>query len=106
LIGGCLEVVDWLRGSPVWPDPAVLRDIILFLETSEDQPSPLAVTYMLRALAATGALAAARGVLFGRPYGDPVRFDAYDHVLIQVLAELGLSSLPLVTRLIEPPTVR
>jgi len=99
LIGGCLEAVDWLRGTPVWPEPSVWRNSILFLETSEDEPSPTLVTYMLRALAATGALSEARGILYGRPHGDEAKFDAYDAVLLQVLAELGLSSLPLVTRM-------
>ncbi len=99
LIGGCLEAVDWLRGTPVWPEPPVWRNSILFLETSEDQPSPTAVVYMLRSLAATGALREARGILYGRPYGDESKFDAYDAAILQVLAELGLSELPLVTRM-------
>ncbi len=99
LIGGCLEAVDWLRGTPVWPEPPVWRNSILFLETSEDQPSPTAVVCMLRALAATGALREARGILYGRPYGDEAKFDAYDAAVLQVLGELGLSELPLVTRM-------
>jgi muramoyltetrapeptide carboxypeptidase LdcA involved in peptidoglycan recycling len=101
LIGGCLEAVDWLRGTSVWPDRSVWRNSMLFLETSEDQPSPAAVTYMLRALGATGALSDARGILFGRPYGDSVeaQSDAYDRALLCVLGELGLTSLPVVTRM-------
>jgi muramoyltetrapeptide carboxypeptidase LdcA involved in peptidoglycan recycling len=78
---------------------SVWRNSILFLETSEDQPSPTAVTFMLRALAATGALSEARGILYGRPFGDEATFDAYDGAILQVLAELGLSSLPLITRM-------
>jgi muramoyltetrapeptide carboxypeptidase LdcA involved in peptidoglycan recycling len=35
LIGGCLEAVDWLRGTPVWPGPEVWRNSILFLETMD-----------------------------------------------------------------------
>jgi muramoyltetrapeptide carboxypeptidase LdcA involved in peptidoglycan recycling len=54
---------------------------------------------MLMALAATGALRENRAVLFGRPFGDETTFEAYDHSLLQVLAELGLNSLPLVTRM-------
>lgn len=99
LIGGCLEAVDWLRGTPVWPDTEVWRNAILFLETSEDQPSPTVVTYMLRALGATGVLQAARGILYGRPYGEQSSFEQYDRVLLQVLDELGLQSLPVVTRM-------
>jgi muramoyltetrapeptide carboxypeptidase LdcA involved in peptidoglycan recycling len=99
LVGGCLEAVDWLRGTPIWPELSVWRNSVLFLETSEDEPSPLAVVHMLRALAATGALRESKGILFGRPFGDEAKFDAYDAALLQVLAELGLSSLPLVTRM-------
>jgi muramoyltetrapeptide carboxypeptidase LdcA involved in peptidoglycan recycling len=99
LIGGCLEVVDWLRGTPVWPEPSLWRGSILFLETSEDQPSPTAVTYMLRSLAATGALDDVRGILYGRPYGDEAGFAAYDDALLRVLAELNLTSLPVITRM-------
>lgn len=39
LVGGCLEVIDWLRGAPIWPDHFVWRDSIVFLEISEDAPS-------------------------------------------------------------------
>jgi muramoyltetrapeptide carboxypeptidase LdcA involved in peptidoglycan recycling len=99
MIGGCLEVVDWLRGTMVWPEPAEWRNSILFLETSEDQPSPTLVTYMLRSLAATGALNEVRGILYGRPYGDETSFQAYDDALLRVLAELGLTSLPVITRM-------
>lgn len=100
LIGGCLEVVDWLRGTAVWPEPAVWRNSILFLEVSEDQPSPTSVTYMLRSLAATGAInGEVRGILFGRPYGDESSFGAYDDALLRVLSELRLTSIPVITRM-------
>ncbi len=88
LIGGCLEVVDWLRGTMVWPEPEKWRNSILFLETSEDQPSPTLVTYMLRSLVATGALNEVRGILYGRPYGEETSFQAYDDALLRVLAEI------------------
>jgi muramoyltetrapeptide carboxypeptidase LdcA involved in peptidoglycan recycling len=87
LIGGCLDVMDWLRGTTVWPDSAGWRNSILFLETSEEQPSPKSVTYMLRSLGATGALNEIRGILYGRPYGDETSFQAYDDALLGVLGE-------------------
>ena len=40
LFGGCLEVLDWLRGTPYWPSAESLHGAILFLETSEDAPPP------------------------------------------------------------------
>jgi muramoyltetrapeptide carboxypeptidase LdcA involved in peptidoglycan recycling len=71
----------------------------VFLEISEDAPSALAVVRMLRALAATGALREARGILLGRPYGEEALFEKYDGAVLQVLAELRLGSLPLITRM-------
>jgi muramoyltetrapeptide carboxypeptidase LdcA involved in peptidoglycan recycling len=99
LIGGCVEIVDWLRATPVWPGPDEWRDTILFLELSEERPSPKAFTRMLRSLGATGALHGARAILFGRPYGDETTFDAYDAVLQQVCRDLSLDTLPIVTRM-------
>jgi muramoyltetrapeptide carboxypeptidase LdcA involved in peptidoglycan recycling len=99
LIGGCLDVIDWLRGTPVWPEGARWRNSIFFLETSEDRPSPTLMTYMLRSIAATGALNEVRAILYGRPYGDETSFEAYDRVLLNVLAEQGLTSIPVITRM-------
>jgi muramoyltetrapeptide carboxypeptidase LdcA involved in peptidoglycan recycling len=54
---------------------------------------------MLRSLAATGALKEIRGILYGRPYGDEADFQAYDDALLRVLFEVGLTSLPVITRM-------
>ncbi len=102
LIGGCFEVLDWLRGMPVWPEPEAWHDAILFLETSEDAPSPTSVLHGLRTYAAMGILAKLSGILFGRPGGQvpPDRFGDYEDVLLQVVAEEeGLTELPVVTRM-------
>ena len=99
LLGGCLDVIDWLRGTPVWPERARWQNSIFFLETSEDRPSPTLMTYMLRSIAATGALNEVCAILYGRPYGDVASFQAYDDVLLNVLAEQGLTSIPVITRM-------
>lgn len=103
LFGGCLEVIDWLRGTPVWPDAHALRGAILFIETSEEAPSPTTVARALRSLAAMGLLRDLSGLLFGRPGGHtlPVeRFDDYDRAIMEVVAdEEGLTELPVVTRM-------
>ena len=57
------------------------------------------MTYMLRSIAATGALNEVSAILYGRPYGDVTTFSAYDDVLLTVLAEQGLSSIPVITRM-------
>ena len=99
LIGGCLEVLDWLRGTLVWPELSVWRESILFLELSEQAIPPGAVVRILRAIAATGALRQVQGILFGRPYGEESNFAEYDTALLHVCGELGLQSLPLVTQM-------
>lgn len=102
LIGGCFEVLDWLRGTDFWPEPALWQDAVLFLETSEEAPSPSTVKYGLRTYAALGVLERLSGILFGRPGGQisPEKFSEYDDVLRQVVSEEeGLSELPIITRM-------
>jgi muramoyltetrapeptide carboxypeptidase LdcA involved in peptidoglycan recycling len=102
LIGGCFEVFDWLRGTDLWPEPQAWQNAILFLETSEDAPSPENVMYGLRAYAALGVLGQLSGLLFGRPGGNvPIeQFDDYDQALQRVIVEEeGLRDLPIITRM-------
>ncbi len=100
LIGGCFEVLDWLRGTAFWPSPEDWQDAILFWETSEGAPPPSDLVYVLRTYAAMGLLPRLAGILFGRPGGQvpPERFGEYDAALLQVVAqEEGLTTLPIVT---------
>jgi len=99
LIAGCLEVIDWLRGSVVWPDITAWRDSILVLELSEESIPSSAVVRMFRSLAATTALDVVHGILFGRPYGHPKDFDAYDGALLASRCESGLGTIPLIARM-------
>jgi muramoyltetrapeptide carboxypeptidase LdcA involved in peptidoglycan recycling len=103
LLGGCFEVFDWLRGTDFFPSLEAWQDAILFLETSEEAPSPTLVCYGLRALAALGVLRRLSGILFGRPGGFdlPVeKFAEYDRVLMQVVSEEeGLTDLPIITHM-------
>lgn len=66
LIGGCLESLQHLRGTRFWPD---LEGAILFLETSEDCPSPEAVDAMLMDYDTMGVFEQISGLLVARPYG-------------------------------------
>lgn len=100
LIGGCFDVLDWLRGTAFWPEAAAWQDAILFLETSELAPSPEVIQYGLRSYAALGILEKLSGILFGRPGGQipPEKHEAYDKVLLQVVAEeTGMHDLPIIT---------
>jgi len=102
LIGGCLEVLDFLRGTDFWPEPSAWQDAILFLETSEDAPPPSMLKYSLRSYASIGILKKLSGILLGRPGGNisPEQFNEYDEVLYQVITEEeGLSDLPIITHM-------
>lgn len=100
LIGGCLEVIDWARGTDIFPEQ--WQDAILFLETSEEAPPPEMVLRTLRVFAAMGILSQLAGILFGRPGGEvPVeKFAEYDQAILQVINhEEGLSDLPIITHM-------
>ena len=102
LIGGCLEVLDWLRGTCVWPSVELWQGAILFLETSEEAPSPTRVLRVLRAFGGMGILRGLSGILVGRPGGQvpPEQFAEYDEIILQVVAEEeGLTDLPIITRM-------
>ena len=55
LVGGCLEVFDWARGTEIFPED--WQDAILFLETSEEAPPPDFVARTLRSLCSHGYFA-------------------------------------------------
>ncbi len=102
LMGGCIEVLDWLRGTDFWPTDEQWNGAVLFLETSEEAPSPQAVKRMLRALAAVDALRRISALLVGRPGGQvpPEKFAEYDQAILDVLVEEeGLTEIPIVTNM-------
>ena len=102
LLGGCFEVLDWLRGTEFWPTPDQWEHTMLFLETSEDAPTPEMVKFGLRTYAALGILEKLSGILFGRPGGQvpPEKFFEYDQVLLKVVRdEAGLDELPIITNM-------
>ncbi|WP_106916081.1 S66 family peptidase [Chryseobacterium aurantiacum] len=98
LIGGCMEVLEMLKGTDYWPDPEVWKGCILFFETSEDKPKTEYVRWWLRNYAATGILKNAKGIIFGRPY-DNLHAEEYEAELLKVLDEEGLYDLPVITQM-------
>ena len=102
LFGGCVEVLDWLRGTDYFPTAADLQGAVLFLETSEEAPPPSFLTRFVRCLAAMGILEGLSSILLGRPGGgvDPATFDEYDDALCKTVREAyGLNDMPIVTNM-------
>ena len=102
LFGGCVDVLDWLRGTDYFPSVGDLQNAILFLETSEEMLPPSFLTRFMRCLAAMGILEGLSGILLGRPGGgvDPQTFHEYDDALCKtVREEYGLNDMPIVTNM-------
>ncbi len=66
LIGGCLESLQHLRGTPYWPR---MDGALWFWETSEERPDPSWVDAVLQDYDNMGVFAQLRGMLIGRSYG-------------------------------------
>lgn len=102
LFGGCIDVLDWLRGTAFWPEPAELDGAILFLESSADSPSPTGMVSFIRCLAAMGDLERLGGIMLGRTrdqFSSEPTSDYADALVSTVRNEFGLSSMPLVTNM-------
>ncbi|HET7616650.1 MAG TPA: S66 peptidase family protein [Bacillales bacterium] len=101
LWGGCIEVLEFLKGTRYWPDPSFWEGKMLFFETSEEKPSPQAVGYMLRNYGMQGIFRKVDGVLFGRPkdYTDEEKAELHEVVQSVVREEFGESELPIAMNL-------
>lgn len=64
LIGGCLESLQHLRGTRWWPS---WNDAFLFVETSEERPTPATVDGMLSDYENMGVFDRIRGMIVARP---------------------------------------
>jgi len=86
LLGGCIDVFPMIMGTKIWPIPQEWDDTILFLETSQDFPSPNDVKYILRGIAAQGIISRISGILFGKPINEKY-YEEYKQVLLQVMGK-------------------
>jgi muramoyltetrapeptide carboxypeptidase LdcA involved in peptidoglycan recycling len=95
LLGGCIDVFTMLIGTSIWPSLDQWTGAILFIETSEDKPSPAFIKWMLRNLAAQGILKVLNGILVGKPQAETY-YEEYKSNIMQVVAvEEGLTELPI-----------
>jgi muramoyltetrapeptide carboxypeptidase LdcA involved in peptidoglycan recycling len=98
LIGGCLEVLQWLPGTDIWPPIETWKNAILFLETSEKDSSPLYLKRFLRCLASQNILHCVVGILFGKPggYETSELFEEYEKSFLDIYQEYNLPLVPIV----------
>lgn len=100
VVGGSVEVLEFLKGTPWWPRPALWEGAFLLLETSEEVPSPSEVERRLRNYGHQGILGQLAAVLFARPMGySAEQKEEVERLMLDVLADFGREDLPLVTGL-------
>jgi len=114
LIGGCMDTLEILKGTSLWPNNKYWEGAILFLETSEEKPSIDLVTYWLRNYGAQGILQKLKAIIFAIPGGDISfddkeydeklknhlnTFEMYDEALIKVAKEFGREDIPIISHL-------
>ncbi|WP_294149068.1 S66 peptidase family protein [uncultured Clostridium sp.] len=95
LLGGCIDVFMMANGTKIWPAPDEWKGAILFIETSEEKPSPEFVKRTLRAMSAQGILKTLNGIIVGKPQGE-VYYEEYKKVIKEVIEnEENLPELPI-----------
>lgn len=93
LIGGCLEVIDMIKGTALFPKLSAFDGAILFLETSEEMPPVWLVEDSLRSYGMMGIFDRINGMILGKPYGHQL-YAEYNSVVKTILAEFGKERMP------------
>lgn len=101
LWGGCLEVLEMLNGTFAWPGQDFWDGRILFLETSEEKPTPLHVSQVLRNFGIQGILSRIAGLLIARPkaYSLEEKAELEDLVGKVVMGEFGRADLNIIANI-------
>jgi muramoyltetrapeptide carboxypeptidase LdcA involved in peptidoglycan recycling len=100
LLGGCIEVLEMLKGTQWWPKPELFQNAVLYLETSEEIPAPSTVEYWLRNYASQGLLNSISALLFARPCGYTAEMkEELQQNILKVLKEVGRGDLHVVANM-------
>lgn len=101
LFGGCIEVLEFMKGTDFWPSKDFWDGKILFLETSEDKPTVDHVRWMLRNYGVQGVFDKVNAILFARPrdYSNEEKVQFDEMIKDVVGGEFGKTNLPIMTNL-------
>lgn len=101
LLGGCLDVLEFLKGTRWWPPLDAWHGAVFYWETSEETPTPKIVERWLRNYASQGIFDVIAAMLIGRPcrYPDEERQE-FTRMLAEFAGdEIGRPDLPIVSDL-------
>lgn len=98
LFGGCIDVLTMINGTKFWPKEKFFKNKILFLETSEEKPTPNFVKYTLRNFGEQGILNNINGILFGkaRNYNNAEKKELEENIKMVLEKEFNLD-IPIIT---------
>lgn len=103
LLGGCMEVLEFCRGTSLWPTRDQWRNAALFLEIADAEKFvPVErLIWFLRSLATEGVLQDLNAMIFAKPgmVTNIPGFQRYDKAIQQVLKEYGREDLVVLTRM-------
>lgn len=101
LFGGCLEVLEFMKGTEFWASKDFWNNKILFFETSEEKPTVENVKRMLRNYGSQGIFEKISGVLFGRArgYSDSEKIELDKGIVTIIKNEFGQSELPIISNM-------
>jgi len=101
LFGGCIEVLEFMKSTKFWPNDDFWSGKILFLETSEEKPTPAQMKYMLRNYGMQGIFDKISALLIGRArdYSEEESSKLNENVLKIVKAEFKNETLPIITNM-------
>lgn len=95
-LGGCIELLNMINNTEIWPDLDKWKNKILFIESSEEKPTPQYVTYFLRNLHAQGILDVINGIIVGKPQSETY-YEEYKQSYIKVIRdEAKRENLPII----------
>ena len=93
LIGGCMEVIETIKGTSLFPSVEAFDEAVLFLETCEVMPPEWLFEDILRNYGITGILGRINGMIFGKPQANQL-YEEYKPIIKKVLAEFDREDMP------------
>lgn len=101
LFGGCIEVLEFMKGTKYWANNDFWNDKILYFETTEDVPTITNVKYFLRNYGTQGIFERISGILFGRArdYTKQEKYDLGEMIRTMLVVEFNQPDLPVVANL-------
>jgi muramoyltetrapeptide carboxypeptidase LdcA involved in peptidoglycan recycling len=101
LFGGCIDVLEMIRGTEYWPKLNFWKGKILFIETSEDKPPPSFVKYALRNYGIQGILDNIKAIIVGRArdYSKEETKQLEENLIKIVAKEFNHPEMPIITNM-------